>query len=249
MNFPILTGALHPWLNTMNFGQLSYRKFSAGNAWNPNRLSPGVRAMRLAILRSLHVRPKDHHSTRKGGAVRRTPELQATLQEAHLGIGLDVVMLPHRVRTDGQEANDRGAGPCRFPGLPDPLSQHQPIRRIRPAHPRPGLLQPIVDGREEPGALRIRRDGAHIQREVKLRVERIEEILRRFPHICGAAPVDELPRLLAALAIGALPGGIAAILAGAPDGPHPPAFRNAFGAQIRYEMHVAVLWADRCMPC
>jgi hypothetical protein len=98
-----------------------------------------------------------------------------------------------------------------------PSPQVWSIWRIGPANPFPRLAKRIRPWRNEPLALCVVRQRGHVEREVKLRIERGVKFGRRFPFI-AAVPESNGLLLAFALSVSSLLLGIRAVNSGAGQG-------------------------------
>jgi hypothetical protein len=101
-------------------------------------------------------------------------------------------MPPLRIRAGGDQADDGCPLSCAFMGLAEPLTQDEAVRRIAPANAFPALPERICSRRNEPLALRVVGQRGHVEREMKLGIERREQIRGRLPFIRAVPECDRL---------------------------------------------------------
>ena len=126
-------------------------------------------------------------------------------------------MPPARIGAGRDQADDGCPLPCALMGLAQPVAKHKAVGRVAPAHAFPALPERIDARRKEPLALGVVRECGHVEREMKLGIERGEQIRGRLPFI-GAVPEGDRLALAFALPVGGLFLGVREVDFGARQG-------------------------------
>lgn len=130
---------------------------------------------------------KDHYRRREWRGIGAAAELQTPAHETHLGGLHDVLVPPAGIRTRRQQHDHhRVAVAALLAGFLHPLADLAAIGGIAPARARPILSQAVYLRGEIGGTLGGFGGGAHVEMEVELLVQAVEEVLRGLPGAVGA---------------------------------------------------------------